>query len=321
MQNKEYIDNIVLKISMLNVETWVNNSIGFYDFNSVSENIFMKILNIINDWNLVNANSIIYNSPGFDLIDNDNKILIQVSSTLTREKINNSLNKAIYKNYSGYKFKFLSSVKSFTNIKGIKNPYNLEFDVAQDIIDIKSILRKVKHLDLTKLKELSDYLDSELSYSKHLTGNDISALSDIINRLSNVNLNIIKLDLPNSTVFKIQDKINFNNLINTKWKIKNYCVFSSAIDSIYKEFDIEANNKSIAVLENISQIYNEIANLNLYDPDEIYEKCKEKVLNIIKNSTNWKPIDKERLSLYVDIILVDSFMRCKIFKGIQAEIV
>lgn len=275
MQRKEYIDNIILKISMLSVETWANNSIGFYDFNSVSENIFMKILNIINDWNLVNANSFIYNSPGFDLIDKDNKILIQVSSTLTREKINNSLNKAIYKNYSGYKFKFLSSVKPFTNIKGIKNPYNLEFDVSQDVIDKKSIFEKVKYLDTTKLKELSDYLDSEVSYSKHLTGNDVSALSDIINRLSNVNLNTTKLNLPNSTVFKIQDKINFNNLINTKWKIKNYCMFSSVIDSIYEEFDIEANNKSLAVLENISQIYNEIANTNLYNPMRYMKNVKK----------------------------------------------
>ena len=80
------------------------------------------------DYNLVNLNCIKQNAEGIDLIDTKNKIVIQVSATCTKEKIENSLNKGIYLFYKDYNFKFISISKEVSNklrITKFENPYNL----------------------------------------------------------------------------------------------------------------------------------------------------------------------------------------------------
>ncbi|WP_434342421.1 hypothetical protein [Mycoplasma capricolum] len=55
--------------------------------------------------------------------------------------------------------------------------------------------------------------------------------------------------------------------------------FSSIVYDIYYQFDEQANNRSFAVLQIIRQVYNELASLNKYSSDEIYNKCKEMFQN------------------------------------------
>ncbi|WP_313770220.1 ABC-three component system protein [Mycoplasma capricolum] len=97
----------------------------------------------------------------------------------------------------------------------------------------------------------------------------------MINKLSEINLTKAKARIPKVKPFKIQDKINFNNLIKTKYIIEDYCFFSSIVYYIYYQFDEQANNRSFAVLPTIRQVYNELASLNKYSSDEIYNKCKK----------------------------------------------
>ena len=70
------------------------------------------------------------------MVDTKNKIIIQVSATCTKEKIENSLNKGIYLFYKDYNFKFISISKEVSNklrITEFENPYNLIFDSQKDI--------------------------------------------------------------------------------------------------------------------------------------------------------------------------------------------
>lgn len=65
------------------------------------------------------------NVEAIDLIDTENKILYQVSSTATKQKIENSLSKETCANYSGYSFKFVSISKDAVSLRDTtyKNPY------------------------------------------------------------------------------------------------------------------------------------------------------------------------------------------------------
>ncbi|UKS53963.1 ABC-three component system protein [Mycoplasma feriruminatoris] len=319
MQTKNYIDNIIIKLQKIQDEIKALNSANLYDINKIAENVLAEILNIIYDWSLINANSIQNNMSGFDLIDYKNKILIQVSTTFTKEKLQSSLNKEIYKDYQGYNFKFLSLIKNTKNNWNIINPYNLIFDLKNDLIDFEILSNKISFLKLDKLEKLSNLLDKELNDNSLMQYKNfsVSILADIINELSKINLRKTKVSIPEPIVFKIQDKINNNDFKRTKDTINEYWVFSSIITSIYDQFDKQANNKSFAVLQNIRQIYQDQDVQNKYTSDEIYNNCKNELISFIKNSTNLKVLEIESLSLYIDIILVDAFMRCKIFKGME----
>ena len=67
----------------------------------------------------------------------------------------------------------------------------------------------------------------------------------------------------------------------------------------------------------IRQVYNELTSLNKYSSDEIYNKCKNKIKSFVENSINLKVLEIESLLLYIDIILVDAFIRCEIFKEVE----
>ncbi|ADK69408.1 ABC-three component system protein [Mycoplasma mycoides subsp. mycoides] len=146
---------------------------------------------------------------------------------------------------------------------------------------------------------------------------NVSILAEIINKLSEINLAETKVRIPKVKPFKMQDKINFNNLIKTKYIIEDHCFFSSIVYDIYYQFDEQANNRSFAVLQTIRQVYNELTSLNKYSSDEIYNKCKNKIKSFVENSINLKVLEIESLLLYIDIILVDAFIRCEIFKEVE----
>lgn len=100
-----------------------------------SEAFFSHLLNKLCGWNLENINKTRKNNPGFDLIDVDNKILIQVTGTNSKEKIKDTLSNAIFKEYSEYTLKF---VIIGTDAKDLKNknydmPYDIFFNSAVDI--------------------------------------------------------------------------------------------------------------------------------------------------------------------------------------------
>ncbi|WP_265509728.1 SMEK domain-containing protein [Mycoplasma mycoides] len=117
MQSKIYINNIINKLTRLQDEIKAFNNAKLFNTNKISENILKDILNIIYGWSLINANTMKSNISGFDLIDTKNKILIQVSTTFTKTKLENSLNKEIYNNYLGYNFKFLSLIMTLIIIE------------------------------------------------------------------------------------------------------------------------------------------------------------------------------------------------------------
>jgi hypothetical protein len=56
-------------------------------------------------------------------------------------------------------------------------------------------------------------------------------------------------------------------------------------------------------------------NISLVDSDQLFQKIISLVVERIEQSSNYTPIPKEELVMCVEIIVVDAFMRCKIFKN------
>lgn len=314
MNRKKYFDYIEGKLTALSYRIKERGKLNLLEFNIHSETFFADLCNKIFDYKLININAVQQNAPGIDLVDDDNRIVAQVSSTCTKSKIESSLNKEIYKNYKGYSYKFIPIVDCPNALKGKEfiNPYKLEFDPKQDILDLKTILSSILVLRDEKLLELFEFvkqeLGEEIDHAKVPTN-----LAFIVNILAN-EISNIRVEPPETEDFSIEDKIEFNNLASIRGLIVEYSIYNSKMDSLYTEYDRQGKNKSHSVLQYIRAQYHRLKSLNK-KAEEIFFQIKDNLIPIIENSSNYKEIALEELEYCVYIIIVDAFIRCKIFEN------
>ena len=314
MNRTWYFNYIEEKLNILAYRIETRGKINILDLNIHSETFFADLCNIVFGLNLVNLNSFVQNTEGIDLIDTKNKVVIQVSATCTKTKIEYSLSKEIYKKYNGYDYKFISISKNASNTLKqtiFQNPYTMNFNPLQDIWDVVGILRKVSSDSIDKQRVLYDFISKELGQTVDIVKLD-SNIAGIINILAE---NIDMTSIPPETVpFEIEDKIDFNNLQGVQEIIDDYKIFYHKLDQIYSEFDKGGKNKSFSVLQEIRKQYIKLKNTEK-SSEEIFYEIIDNLLTIIKNSRNYVEVPIEELQMCVDILVVDAFIRCKIFKN------
>ncbi len=175
----QYIDEISYKLSVLRMELTDHNKAGLYDSNLMAENFFCGFLNILYGWELKNANDLKKNCPGIDLIDEENLVVVQVSSTADANKIQSSIDKfleykkpkeeyqfymlVITEKQKDYKKEFITE-KEVSYEDGSISLVRILFDKKTDIWDSSDLIEQVKKRQTTirQLEELYAYLEQEL---------------------------------------------------------------------------------------------------------------------------------------------------------------
>ena len=115
--------------------------------------------------------------------------------------------------------------------------------------------------------------------------------------------------------FEIQKKIDFNGLGNIKTTISDNAIYSQKLNEKYDEFDRLGVNKSRAILNIMKSTYLKLEN-QFANSVEVFNKITEILIKKIESEMDEDTsISKEELELYVQIIVVDGFMKCKIFKN------
>lgn len=145
MNRMLYFNNIEEKLICLACRIKSRGQLNLLELNIHSENFYRDLFNLIFDYQLENQNKNKTNTPGIDLIDNKNKLIIQVSSTATYTKIQNSLQKSM--NYSGYHFKFISITNEPNNLtlKNYEIPLGIIFEPKEDIFDVNFLLKIIQN--------------------------------------------------------------------------------------------------------------------------------------------------------------------------------
>lgn len=315
MNRTTYFNYIEEKLNTLAYRIEVRSKLNLLELNIHSENFFASLCNIIFDLELENLNFSSQNIDGIDLIDRKNKVVVQVSSTCTKAKIESSLSKNVYIKYKDYSYKFMSISKNTSDSlknKLFQNPYSMKFDPKQDIWDVVILLRKILNQTPYKQRRLYDFIKAELGQDVDYVKIE-SNLAKVINILAEEQLDF-NAESPEINSFAIEDKISFNDLEDAKDIINDYKIFYQRLDEIYSEFDKEGKNKRISVLQEIRRQYIELNRLN-NTPLDIFYEIINSVMNVIIESSNYIEIPKEELQMCVDILIVDAFIRCKIFKN------
>ena len=315
MNRDRYYSAIEERLNLLSLRVARNSSLNLQNLNIHSENFYAQLFNLFYGYDFINLNNDRQNFESIDLVDSENKIFAQVSATSTKKKIESTLDNKKLEEYKDYRFIFIfisNKDAKRQRQQTYKNPYNISFNPQNDIYDVKRVLSDVQTFDIDRLKAFYDFIKKELIPEIDKTRID-SDLVKIINILSKENLDE-ELYKAQVLPFEIEKKINFNNLSEIKENIQDYAVYSNKLNEKYTEFDKFGINKSRAILNSLRALY--IKDKNTYsNPAELFYQIIHITVNKIQKELPDNSISLEELNLYVQIIVVDAFMKCKIFKN------
>ena len=313
MNSMKYYNVISREFFIFSKEIEVSGKLNLTNIHVFAEYFYLTLFNIVYDYSLENVNSRTANYEAIDLIDHKNKIYFQISAKCDKDKIESTLKKEILTKYPNYNLKFISLLtisEHFRNSKYV-NANNIVFNPKTDIFDLTSILRDILALPINKMKNLYDLFVNEFGDNKRM--NLDSNLTSLIFALYDGSPS--ESSETNITDFEIDKKINRNNLEEVSDNIKEYSRYFKSINSQYIEFDKQGKNVRPSILNLIRNFYKSICG-GVTNEVEIYYSVLDRIKVHAKESRNFDTrMPEDQLEFCSEIIMVDAFIRCKIFKN------
>jgi hypothetical protein len=119
--SKSDIDFITNSLTELAAHVSLRGSMNLTDIHVVSEDFYAGLLNIAYGWHLKNANTVHPNVEGIDLVDDEARVIVQVSATCSKKKIDHSLH-GIDAAFRGYHFYFFPIITGKWRIRSKLTP-------------------------------------------------------------------------------------------------------------------------------------------------------------------------------------------------------
>jgi len=164
MNRQDYQKSIINSLTWLSTQVSVNNKLNFTDINVHSENFYRDLLNLAFGYNLVNINIIDPNAAAIDLGDESNRFAIQVTSTSalakTKHTVTKFIEKGLYEKYDRLVILNITAKTAHTISTVGDDTYSL--NTKHDIWDIGDLAVKINDLELSKIYEISCFLNQQL---------------------------------------------------------------------------------------------------------------------------------------------------------------
>lgn len=171
------------------------------------------------------------------------------------------------------------------------------------------------------LKEMKKNHESKCLYAR--INNNPSMLKNTINAIANINLEEYSKD-EILNAFNPKEKIEYNSIKKNVSLIEEYKIYHTLIDSIYNELEKQGSIKKERLLSNIKQIYIKIKGGYILNSENSLTIIRENSDNIIKDvydelysKLSDSNFFDEDIILGINLIMVDSFIRCKILEEPQ----
>ena len=319
MMNKEiYLKNVAGSLALLSKQVELLNAVNLYDINIIAEDFFTGLLNLIFGYKLKNANVVEKNAQAIDLIDEENKISIQVTSDNSSTKIKHTIHEYIdnksYEKYNRLIVLILTSKKKYSKAFDTDNKFI--FDKESDIIDVKDIVKFIRGLEIEKIREINDFLGRELCdkvYSaKETQANEIDTIIDLIEYISKHKEVKKKIDSEVDPEYKIFKRFkDFSDRLISEYTTL-YTLYGDAIETINETIGIDEAQDIIIMfyLQDISMQF-------LDETKDNPIKALNKLVGYFEDklSVNGKKYDRAAIKFY----LVNEMIKCRVFPNERDE--
>ncbi len=274
----------VLAITRYDIEQ--RQLLNEYGLNIHGENYFRDVFNFVYEKKYDNDNFNSQNSACIDLVDNNERLALQITTTRTKEKIDNTfkaLNLAKYKDYSIRIFYLLDKSKpNKETIEEYKKDFNV--DLNDCLFDYTDLIKKIADLETPKLIELDNkyFKNKTEKYTDEIVLNLV--FKHLIKNHSNKNPNYdddfgtidtnekIKLNNINSRrENEINKSLDYISLVNDDNDLLSD-LRKLVVDNLYKEVLIELllSKESKKALENKTLIeLNDLCNNHNIDFNKV----------------------------------------------------
>lgn len=286
--------------------------LNLHDLNIQAEYFFRDFLNELYGWNLVNANDISFNEPGIDLDDSAANIAVQVSVTITKDKVQSSIDKTKKTRGNDCHFYFLAltSAASDLRTKTYIIPSGVIFNPVTDVIDIDSLIKSMQAVTIETKQNLYELALHHLSVLSRSEKNQLS-LSTVVEVLAGE----MKGDdmQPNAVAFIIPEKIRLNGLDMIKDSISEHAEYTAMLNKIYETNESLGKFVRMTIHSSLRKVYEN--NKDKMSSDALYRYISDYALNKVLESANRpKNMNLESMAWCVDVIVADAFEACKIFE-------
>ena len=269
-------------ISVLTAYLSYNNKINYSDINILSEGFVQNLLNILFDLKLSKPSQ--PNTPGYDLISKDNKIIIQVSTTCTPKKVKHT--------FSALK----GSISKITQQKEmLENELRDAEKALEDINNTIAIQRN--NLGLAKDKKKKDELFSEIQQLEEESKQSKSKLEEIRKALAGIE------DIRGYNICFFFLCENADTVIN----YKNKCGF---LDEVPKELQFCQSNDVLSFISLIRKVngLSQVADKNIIDRLEKFMTRNANIFEIREFSAPQEDKVSEIINEYADNFISPLFL-------------
>lgn len=135
---------------------------------------------------------------------------------------------------------------------------------------------------------------------------NLSALIEVI-----AEFDLSRYDASTIAPFEIEAKIDSNGLTQAAGIVRDYAIYNAAVAAFYAEFDNAGMNKSRSVLSYLRSKYLRLA--ARHSGDELYFELVDELAREVRESSNAPSMPIEEMDMWLCVITVDAFVRCKIF--------
>lgn len=247
---REVLDEKFIEIlSNINIETDELGKAHLLNIHTESEIFYMLLLNKIYGWNLNNANSIKMNYPGIDLIDEMNKIAIQVTADYSSKKIKKTIQSKIIKelvaqNYT-LKFCFIGiDNRKHKKLSAYDNIYNISYNPANDDITLDDLINDFAMIvNLDKKLDIVNYLEKE-------TGKKFRLTQELSKK--NLNMSLKELGARYTPDANVDTSINeiFSSFVQDQFFTNDLCKITSVSKKV-----INHNEKKSIDNKHLNEVY------------------------------------------------------------------
>jgi len=169
----------------------------------------------------------------------------------------------------------------------------------------------INALPMLQMEAVRDFIQREL----RIAADPAKVESNLATIIKSMNAEDWNADAAKTEIipYEIETKISYNQLDRARALIDEYRVHHHRLKKLYSEYDRLGSNKSLSVLNGIRREF--IALGKALGPDDLFFGTITRVKACIQGSANHISMPEEELDLCVEILVVDAFIRCKIFRN------